>query len=70
MLIKFNKFRNVFPIHPSFRIVALSEPPSSTNQQNWLSSEVLTMFLFHTMEGLTKFDEQNIINKLVRKLDI
>ncbi|CAD5122119.1 DgyrCDS10568 [Dimorphilus gyrociliatus] len=61
--------RNVFPIHPSFRIVALSEPPSSANQQNWLTSEMLTMFLYHTMDGLTKFDEQHIINKLVPKAE-
>ncbi|ELU02005.1 hypothetical protein CAPTEDRAFT_192877 [Capitella teleta] len=61
--------RGVFRIHPSFRICALSEPPtlgSSTGQ--WLTSEVLTMFLFHHMRDLNQQEELQILNQLVPHL--
>lgn len=41
---------NIFPIHPSFRILALAEPSSS--RYPWLSSEALAMFRFHTLPQL------------------
>ncbi|KAI0224175.1 von Willebrand factor A domain-containing protein 8 [Lamellibrachia satsuma] len=58
--------RGVFKIHPSFRIMALSEPPvaGSSNQQ-WLNSEQLTMFLYHNMRSLSWTEELNVIHKLV-----
>ncbi|KAL2081742.1 hypothetical protein ACEWY4_023595 [Coilia grayii] len=58
--------RFVFPVHPSFRVVALAEPPvagSSTNQ--WLGPEMLTMFLFHTVSHLAQAEEAAIIQGMV-----
>ncbi|KAL0183780.1 hypothetical protein M9458_019476, partial [Cirrhinus mrigala] len=53
---------SIFPIHPSFRIIALAEPPQvgSTTQQ-WLGPEILTMFLFHTIKPLAKIEETAVI---------
>lgn len=60
-------FRSIFPIHPSFRIIALAEPPvvGSTTQQ-WLGPEFLTMFLFHHMKPLVKSEEIQVIKEMVR----
>ena len=58
-------FRGVFRIHPSFRIVALAEPPvlsSATGQ--WLNAEMLSMFLFHSMNPLPIKDEVKVIDSL------
>jgi len=53
-------------IHPSFRIIALAEPPvvGSASQQ-WLNSEQLTMFLYHNMRSLSVDEELHILTKLV-----
>ncbi len=58
--------RFIFPIHPSFRIIALAEPPQvgSTTQQ-WLGPEILTMFLFHTVKPLAKAEETAVIQGMV-----
>jgi hypothetical protein len=58
--------RSIYPIHPSFRIVALSEPPvaGSSNQQ-WLSSELLTMFLFIDMRALSQHEDAQLLHHLV-----
>jgi hypothetical protein len=60
-------FRSIFPIHPSFRIIALAEPPivGSTTQQ-WLGPEFLTMFFFHHMKPLVKSEEIQVIKETVR----
>lgn len=59
--------RSIFPIHPSFRIIALAEPPviGSTTQQ-WLGPEFLTMFFFHHMKPLVKSEEIQVIKEMVR----
>uniref|UniRef100_A0A669BIT7 von Willebrand factor A domain-containing protein 8 n=1 Tax=Oreochromis niloticus TaxID=8128 RepID=A0A669BIT7_ORENI len=56
--------RSVFPIHPSFRVLALAEPPvvgtgagSNSRAQQWLGPEVLTMFLYHNVMPLAKEEE-------------
>ncbi|XP_051781637.1 von Willebrand factor A domain-containing protein 8 [Erpetoichthys calabaricus] len=55
--------RSVFPVHPSFRIIALAEPPViGSSTQQWLSPEMLTMFLFHSIKPLTMKEEKEIIN--------
>ncbi|GAB1605806.1 von Willebrand factor A domain-containing protein 8-like [Argonauta hians] len=56
----------ILPIHPSFRIIALSEPPvvGSTKQQ-WVSPEILSMFLFHKIRPLALDEEQLVLNSLV-----
>lgn len=57
------------PIHPSFRMIALAEPPvvGSSNQQ-WLNSEMLTMFMYHHMRELSQSEELHILNQLVSKV--
>uniref|UniRef100_A0A4W6D9L2 von Willebrand factor A domain-containing protein 8 n=1 Tax=Lates calcarifer TaxID=8187 RepID=A0A4W6D9L2_LATCA len=66
--------RSIFPIHPSFRVLALAEPPvvgastsSSSNSrgQQWLGPELLTMFLYHTVTPLAKGEEMGLIQGLV-----
>ncbi|KAL4221611.1 von Willebrand factor A domain-containing protein 8 [Mactra antiquata] len=58
--------RNILCINPAFRILALAEPPvvGSSNQQ-WLTPEMLTMFLYHSMRPLTLTEEQTVISQLV-----
>ncbi|XP_064349192.1 von Willebrand factor A domain-containing protein 8 isoform X3 [Camelus dromedarius] len=58
--------RSIFPVHPSFRIIALAEPPvvGSTTQQ-WLGPEFLTMFFFHYMKPLVKSEEMQVIKEMV-----
>ncbi|KAL3279620.1 hypothetical protein HHI36_017125 [Cryptolaemus montrouzieri] len=52
----------IFPIDPNFKIVAIGEPPSiQTNSSNWLTSEVLSLFLFHELRTLSKQEEMHII---------
>lgn len=59
--------RGLLRIHPSFRIVALSElPVIGSSSQQWLSSELLTMFLYHRMRPLSMDEELHVIKKLVR----
>ncbi|KAF2975194.1 hypothetical protein EK904_003202 [Melospiza melodia maxima] len=61
--------RSIFPIHPSFRIVVLAEPPviGSTTQQ-WLSPEFLTLFLFHNVRSLSKSEEIEVIKQMAQSL--
>lgn len=62
--------RSIFPIHPSFRVLALAEPPvvgaSSSNSkgQQWLGPELLTMFLYHTVTPMSKAEELDLIEGL------
>ncbi|XP_064165757.1 von Willebrand factor A domain-containing protein 8 [Anguilla rostrata] len=54
--------RSIFPVHPSFRMVALAEPPVvGGGAQQWLGPELLTMFLFHTVRPLSRAEETAII---------
>uniref|UniRef100_A0AAV2K2C1 von Willebrand factor A domain-containing protein 8 n=1 Tax=Knipowitschia caucasica TaxID=637954 RepID=A0AAV2K2C1_KNICA len=62
--------RSIFPIHPSFRVLALAEPPvvgansSSSKGQQWLGPELLTMFLYHTVTPMSKAEEMQLIEGL------
>ncbi|XP_072301028.1 von Willebrand factor A domain-containing protein 8 [Eucyclogobius newberryi] len=61
--------RSIFPIHPSFRVLALAEPPvlasgSSSKGQQWLGPELLTMFLYHTVTPMSKAEEMALIEGL------
>lgn len=52
--------RNIFRIHPSFRIVALAAPP--TRENSWCTSEILSMFPFiDTIEPLSLENKLRII---------
>lgn len=63
--------RSIFPIHPSFRVLALAEPPvvgasgSNSKGQQWLGPELLTMFLYHTVTPMSKAEEMELIEGLV-----
>ncbi|XP_034741708.1 von Willebrand factor A domain-containing protein 8 [Etheostoma cragini] len=62
--------RSIFPIHASFRVLALAEPPvvgASTNSsrgQQWLGPELLTMFLYHTVSPMARAEEVKLIQGL------
>ena len=47
--------RQIFRVHPAFRVVALAEPPASRGGSvsgSWLTSETLGCFVFHTVPEL------------------
>lgn len=52
-------------IHPSFRIVALADPPIVDKGNNWLPPEMLSLFMFHDSRNLSKTEEKLIIKQLV-----
>ncbi|KAB5577077.1 hypothetical protein PHYPO_G00205820 [Pangasianodon hypophthalmus] len=55
--------RRIFPIHPSFRVIALAEPPvAGSSSQQWLNPELLTMFFFHAVKPLAKVEEAAVIH--------
>ena len=59
-------FRGVLRIHPSFRLLGLAEPPVlGSSGQQWLTAELLTMFLYHNMRPLTKDEEIRLLNTQV-----
>ncbi|XP_028846499.1 von Willebrand factor A domain-containing protein 8 [Denticeps clupeoides] len=58
--------RSIFPIHPSFRVVALAEPPVvGSSTQQWLGPELLTMFLFHNVKPLGRAEENLVMQGMV-----
>uniref|UniRef100_A0A1B6BXM8 VWFA domain-containing protein n=1 Tax=Clastoptera arizonana TaxID=38151 RepID=A0A1B6BXM8_9HEMI len=61
------KESGILRIHPSFRIIALAEPPTATNA-SWLNPELLTLFAYHEMPSLTKEQELHIIESLCGKV--
>lgn len=54
----------IFKIHPDFRIIAIGEP-STIQTGNWLSAEVLSLFVFHEVTPLSKEEEMHIITSKV-----
>ncbi|XP_077393200.1 von Willebrand factor A domain-containing protein 8 isoform X1 [Festucalex cinctus] len=68
------KERSIFAVHPSFRVLALAEPPlvgagastsgSSSKGQQWLGPELLTMFLYHTVSPLARAEEVILLQGL------
>jgi len=55
--------RGILPIHPSFRIIALAEPPSTSGstKDQWIVPEVLPMFTFHHMRPMTRAEETEVL---------
>uniref|UniRef100_A0A8C7V4X1 von Willebrand factor A domain-containing protein 8 n=1 Tax=Oncorhynchus mykiss TaxID=8022 RepID=A0A8C7V4X1_ONCMY len=57
--------RSIFPVHPSFRVLALAEPPvAGSSGQQWLGPELLTMFMFHNIQPLARAQETSLIQGL------
>lgn len=63
----FNK--GILPIHKSFKIIALADPPNVSSSNNWLTPEILSLFLFLEIRPLHATEEMKIINKLYSNLD-
>ena len=63
--------RRVYPVHPDFRIIGISEPPPLTQAtpSKWLGSEALAMFRVKSLSDLTPAIELSIIHTLHPKLD-
>lgn len=60
------KEQGILSIHPSFRIIALAEPPvTGSATQQWITPEMLTMFLFHNQRRLSKEEEVKVISSVV-----
>jgi hypothetical protein len=51
--------RKVFPIRPSFRVVALAAPPSLKTP--WLTPEILSLFSWHHLVELPSKDKQRVL---------
>ena len=67
----FHSCRGILCIHPSFRIIGLAEPPvvGGSSQQQWLNSELLSMFLFHHVRPLSRQEEAQVIYEMVNTLE-
>ncbi|XP_017481252.1 PREDICTED: von Willebrand factor A domain-containing protein 8 [Rhagoletis zephyria] len=62
--------KGILKIHDSFRIIALGEPPSPGQPaQNWLTSEILSLFLFLEVRPLQQSEEYEIIRKLYGEIN-
>lgn len=64
--------KSILRIHPSFRVIALAEPPTgdsatakTSTEQNWLNAETLNLFLFHQMRSLNLNEERHIVYSLL-----
>ncbi|KAK4323774.1 hypothetical protein Pmani_005546 [Petrolisthes manimaculis] len=56
----------VMRIHPTFRVVALAEPPVvGAAQGQWLTPEALTLFLYHPLRRLTSLETIDLVHNLV-----
>ncbi|CAN9498551.1 unnamed protein product [Ophioblennius macclurei] len=58
--------RSILAIHPSFRVLALAEPPAvgggpGGKGQQWLGPELLTMFMYHAVRPLGQAEEMGLI---------
>lgn len=62
--------KGILKIHDSFRIIALAEPPNpNSTAQNWLTPEMLTLFLYMEVRPLQQSEEYEIIKKLYGSID-
>ncbi|XP_022208693.1 von Willebrand factor A domain-containing protein 8 [Drosophila obscura] len=57
--------RGLLPIHEAFRIVALAEPPRpGSGQPNWLTPELLSLFLYQELRPLHQSEEHELLTQL------
>lgn len=54
---------NIHPIHPSFRVIALAEPPME-GARSWLTDELQSMFHFHGVSPLKLAEEKRVVSTL------
>lgn len=69
---------NVFPIHPSFRIIAIAESEPSSKAKTaamdrestsaWLNSDSIALFSFHTLPTLSRSHQNQIVRALYPRL--
>jgi hypothetical protein len=52
-------------IKENFRIIALAEPPQlgGSGKGQWLTPEILSMFLFHSMRPLSQEEELTVLTR-------
>ncbi|XP_043215151.1 von Willebrand factor A domain-containing protein 8-like isoform X2 [Amphibalanus amphitrite] len=61
--------RGVLRIHPAFRLVALAEPPVlGSGKGQWLTPEVMSMFMFHSMRPMTLKEESDVLQEICGEL--
>ena len=62
------KDSQILKIKDGFRMVALAEPPSVSNTSassgQWLTPEILSMFMFHAMRPLNQSEEFAVLSQL------
>ena len=60
--------RGVLAIHPAFKMIALAEPPLIGQAKGqWLTAEILSMFVFHDMRSLSQSEESQVVTALAGK---
>lgn len=61
--------KGIFPIHPDFSITAVGEPPNVHSKEgNWMTPEMLSLFVFHDLRTLSKIEEMHVITSKVNSL--
>lgn len=58
--------RQAYPVHPSFRIIALANPPAADSR--WLTSETLALFSFHYLPSLRREAAEEMVAKLFPRI--
>jgi len=57
--------RKIMKISENFRVIALAEPPTlgGSGKGQWLTPEILSMFLFHSMRPLSQEEERAVLSR-------
>jgi len=74
LILKLNKMKSIFQmeedrkimkISENFRVIALAEPPTlgGSGKGQWLTPEILSMFLFHSMRPLSQEEERAVLSR-------
>ncbi|KAI9366882.1 AAA domain-containing protein, partial [Zopfochytrium polystomum] len=62
--------RKVYPVHPSFRVIAIARPTSSVSPRGtWLNPEITSMFMFVPMRPLAYTEEMEVIQTVCPGVD-
>ncbi|KAJ2997148.1 von Willebrand factor A domain-containing protein 8 [Globomyces sp. JEL0801] len=56
--------RGIYPVHPSFRIVAIARPNQMGSKGNWLNQEILSLFSFVVMRPMSIAEEKEVMLSL------